>query len=796
MISETISHYKVLEKLGEGGMGEVYLAEDTRLGRQVALKFLPASFQYDPERRSRFLREARAASALRSPYVAAIYDIGEHDDRQFIAMEYVEGQLISKKIESGNLSIHQAIDIAAQIAEALDEAHNLGIIHRDIKCANIIVTERGITKVLDFGLAKVLSQIDESELDENRTLIFGKETSPGVVLGTVAYMSPEQARGLALDGRSDLFSLGVMLYEMVTGRKPFSGETISDLIVAILEREPAPLTHYSENIPQPLQWIISKALRKRCDERYQTARDFAVDLKNLKKSLELEDSGARTSQLERHSGAINHRTGEMEALTVKLSEDSFPSATMTPPKRRSRKAINSIAILPLVNASNDPNTEYLSDGITETLINNLSRLPKLKVMARSTTFRYKGQNVDPLLVGNELNVRAVLTGRVLQLGENLVIGTELVDASDGSHLWGEQYQRKLSDIFKVQEEISNEILDQLRLKLGSKEKKVSFNCCTESTRAYELYLKGRFHFNKWTYEGFSHAIDFFQQAIAIDKKFALAYSGLADSYGTLWFFNLANSDEVVKKARDYTLRAIELDDNLAEAHLSLANMQLFYEWDWLAAEKCYKRALALNPNSVQAHHAYAFYLLSAGRFDEAIAYAERSVELDPLTLINQCAVAGALTYAGKLDEALAFSKKILEFDEAFPMTYERLFLIYKLLGEYDKAVETILTVLPAWIPSREIAEELKTAYQQSGMKGFWQRWLDFATDGKSIPTAPLYYLVAGYAILGETERAFAWLETAYQSRQGFLAHLKVEPRLKVLNSDPRFAELIQRVGIP
>ena len=794
MNAETISYYRILGKLGEGGMGEVYLAEDTRLGRQIALKFLPDSFAYDPERRSRFLREARAASALRSPNVAAIYDIGEHNGSQFIAMEYVEGDLLAHKIERHPLPVSEAVDIAYQIADALDEAHRLGIIHRDIKCSNLIVTNRGLVKVLDFGLAKLISHQYSENSDDERTLRFGQETTPGMILGTLSYMSPEQTRGVELDGRTDLFSLGVVLYEMVTGSKPFMGETTSDLIVSILEREPAPVAQFSGEIPTQLGWIISKALQKKREERYQSAKELVIDLKNLKHALEMEANLLRTTPLDRNSGSIDRQTRVMDSHEFKSATDSSSGNQVTPlRKRRSRKAINSIAILPLVNASSDPNMEYLSDGITEVLINSLSRLPKLRVMARSTMFRYKGIDIDPLQIGNDLGVRAILTGRVRQINSNLIIGAELVDVSDGSQLWGEQYNRQMSDIFAIQEEISQEILDTLRLKLGGKEKKIAFQCC--NTKAYELYLKGRFHWNKWNLEGFQRSIEFFEQAIALDPNFALAYAGLSDTYGILWFTNVMSSEEALPKAEANALKALELDGSLSEAHLSLANMKLYYEWDWQGAEKEYKRAIELNPNSANAHHMYAFYLITLRMFDEALAEAKRAAEIDPLSPMMISGIAAVYYYAGRYDEAFEQVQKTFEFDPHFHMARELLAEIYELKGMDEKAVEQYLKFLPDWIGTKEIARELQAA-AKSGIEGFWRKWLEIAVEQQRIHIASSYFISAVYASLGETEHAFEWLEKAYEERSGFLVHLTTDPNFKSIRADQRFQDLTRRITTP
>lgn len=796
MDAETISYYRILSKLGEGGMGEVYLAEDTRLGRQIALKFLPASFAYDPERRSRFLREARAASALRSPNVAAIYDIGEHNGSQFIAMEYVEGDLLTNKIARQRVPVAEAVDIACQIADALDEAHRLGIIHRDIKSSNLIVTNRGLVKVLDFGLAKNLNHQYNETTDDERTLRFGQETMPGMILGTLSYMSPEQTRGVELDTRTDLFSLGVVLYEMITGSKPFLGETTSDLIVSILERQPAPVAHFSGEIPSQLEWIIDKALQKKREERYQSAKEIIVDLKNLKQALEMEANLLRTTALDRNSGAIDRRTRVMDSNELKSSDDSSASRQAAPlAKRRSRKAINSIAILPMVNASPDPNMEYLSDGITEVLINNLSRLPKLRVMARSTAFRYKGLDIDPLQIGNELGVRAVLTGRVRQINSNLIIGAELVDVSDGSQLWGEQYNRKMSDIFAIQEEISQDILDTLRPKLGVKEKKVTpVQCCTPE--AYELYLRGRFHWNKWTPEGFQRAIDFFEQAIAIDPNFALAYAGLSDTYGILWFTNMLNTEEALQKAESSALKALELDSSLAEAHLSLANIKLYYEWDWPAAEREYKRAIELNSNFANAHHMYAFYLVSLRRFDEALIEAKRAAEIDPLSPMMLGGIGAIYYYAGRYDEAIEQFEKAFEFDPHFHMSREKYGETYELKGMEQKAIEEYLKYPSDWIGSAEIAGQLQTAANESGITGFWRKWLELAVEQQKVPYVSPFFISTVYTTLGETDSALEWLEKAYKEHSGFLVHLKADPNFNAIQADPRFQDLTERIGIP
>jgi eukaryotic-like serine/threonine-protein kinase len=797
LIPEKISHYRILDKLGAGGMGEVYLAEDTRLGRQVALKFLPASYQYDSDRRARFLKEARAASALRSPNIAAIFDIGEHEDSMFIVMEYVEGELLSHKLARGPVSVREAIEIAMQMADALDEAHSIGIIHRDIKSSNLIVTERGLVKILDFGLAKQLAQHDQEDDEDKsgRTLLFGKETIPGMVLGTASYMSPEQARGLEVDQRSDIFSLGVVLYEMTTGKRPFEGATTSDLIVSILERDPPPLARFSAEVPTNLEWIVTKALRKDKQERYQTAKDLAVDLKNLKQALEFEANLIRTAQLDPSSGALASRsTGDVAARSEDSSSGIQTSGTASR-RRRTRKAIDSIAILPFTNVSNEPDADYLSDGITETIINNLSQLPRLRVMARSTMYRYKGKAVDPQQVGRDLDVRAVLAGRVLHRGETLLISTELVDVMDGSQLWGEQYSRRLADIFAVQEEISSVISDKLRLKLSGKEKKQLSKRHTENAEAYQLYLKGRFHWNKWTEEGFNKSIEYYEQAIRLDPQFGLAYSGLSDAYGALWYLNYLTAQEALPKATATALKAIEIDERLAEAHLSLANAKLFYEWDWPTAEREYKRAIELNPSYANGHHMYAFYLMTMGKVDEAIEEIKRAQELDPLSVMISGAMGMPFYYTRQYDRAIKEISKTIELDPNFLLARESLGACYEMTGRFDEAVEEYLKAIVLWGGTPEIIAALRQAYRQSGMRGFWQKRLDIALEQSKESYFPAYFIAEFYANLDEKDKVFEWLERAYEERAGFLVHLKSEPAFDNIRDDPRFADLLKRIGL-
>jgi eukaryotic-like serine/threonine-protein kinase len=791
MIQESIAHYKILEKLGAGGMGEVYLAEDTRLGRKVALKLLPASFHYDTERRERFLREARAASMLHSPNVTAIYDFGEGDQTMFIAMEYVEGELLSKRLEGGRLDIDLAVDIATQVCEALDEAHSLGIIHRDIKSSNVIVTAPGLVKVLDFGLAKIVPA--QTQPVDDATEPLGLETAPGVILGTLAFMSPEQARGLEVDGRSDLFSLGVLLYEMLTGKRPFAGATTSDLLAAILSKEPEPLARPSPAIPAEMQWIVSKALRKDRTLRYQTARDFIADLRVLGQSL--------NTRSESPVGSFDYAASQSGHPSV-----GEPITRDSGVRRRSRKQIDSIAVLPLINSTDDPELDYLSDGITESLINALSRIPKLRVMARSTVFRYKGCEIAPQRVGHDLNVRAVMIGRMQHIRDHFAIGAELVDVLDGSLLWGEQYTRKPSDILSLQDEISSDIAKQLKLKLTSSDRRRLTRPHTRNAEAYELYLKGRYHWGKWTELGLQEAKACYEQALGSDPSFALAYSGLGDVYFVQSYFSSdpTQARAAILRSRACAQRALEIDDALAEAHLLLANLAHLFDWQWAVAEQEFNVALELNPNLAGAHLFYGLFLMDGCRFEEAAAEIEMGLKLDPLSLPANTSKGILLFNTGRHGEAISQLRKSLSLDPVFPLSeldptfqlsHEILGAALERTGEIDEAVTEYLRMLPEWRGREEMSAALRAAYAKSGMNGFWRRFADFAGELSERRVVTPVFVATVYAAMGEQDAAFEWIERAFNERSPALTHLKADPRFETLHTDARFAVWLQRIGL-
>jgi len=791
MIDETISHFRVIEKLGAGGMGVVYKAVDIRLDRPVALKFLPDNMAHDSQALERFRREARAASALNHPGICTIYDIGEQDGRTFIAMEFIDGETLRSHIHGKALPLEEMLKLGIQIAEALDAAHAEGIIHRDIKPANIFVTKRGQAKVLDFGLAKLVPKGVASAGPDFGGEVPDSTSIVGIISGTPSYMSPEQVRGDNLDPRTDIFSLGLLLYEMATGRQAFGGGTGGAIIEAVLTRPPVPARSINPDIPPRLEEIINKAIQKNRDQRHQHAADIRADLQRLERGT---DSGWRAVEEDAEPGPISS-TSHLQSTGEERARNSTTQTSALRPMRVS-KIIDSLAVLPFENASRDPEHEYLSDGIAGSLINILAAVPKLRVMAQSTVFRYKGRGIDPQAVGRELNVRAVLTGRIMQSGGSLRIGTELVDVATGSQLWGAQYDRRPGDIFAIQDEISNEISEKLRLKLTRAEKKRLAKRQTDDAEAYRLYLKGRHHWNRWTEDGFYKAIEYFQQAVEKDPGYALAYTGLADSYVLLGWNSYLPPKDAFPKGRMAAMGALRLDPDLGEAHTSLAAVMWLYDWQWPKAQTEFKRSLALNPAHPTASHWYAEYLMTMGRHEEAIARMKNSQELDPLSLIISVAIGWAFYMARQYDDAIEQLRRTVELDPNYPVTYWILGLLLRKMGRYELAIaegeKGVKLSGGSSLMSAALAQTLATAGRR---KKAIQILDDLTKLTKQKYVAP--YFFAGIHIgLGDEDRAMEYLEKSYEEHSHWLIYLHIDPSMDGLRSNPRFQDLLRRVGLP
>ncbi|MFY9608027.1 MAG: protein kinase [Blastocatellia bacterium] len=798
--NKTISHYRILQKLGAGGMGEVYLAEDTQLDRKVAIKFLPPGTVVDDQARRRLVREAKAAAKLDHPNICAIHEVGEADGQSFIVMQYVEGETLASRLRRKPFGLPEAMDIATQTADALAEAHSRGIIHRDIKPQNIMITARNQVKVMDFGLARVVKQQEafESEAETESVL-----TDPGVIVGTVPYMSPEQVKGESLDLRSDIFSFGAVLYEMVSGRQPFASDSAAEIISAILTREPPPLVRYSSEVPNELQRIITKAMTKDRERRCQSMRDLALDLDNCRREYEAGRATASHDERMTKDGAVTTTAFDVKqrrflpshplltavALLVIIAALALAyvlvfrgSTAARPPE------IRSLAVLPLENLSGDPSQEYFADGMTEAIIGNLAQIRALRVVSRTSVMRFKGSRKPLPEIAQELNVDAVIAGSVQRASGRVKITAQLIHAATDAHLWARDYERDLADVLKLQSEVARAVADEIRIQVTAEERARLASARSVNPQAQEAYLLGRFHLRNHNEEDLKKAIEHFERAIHLAPDYAAAYAGLAAAWLERGVWGAKEFKEVEAPARNAALKAIELDADNAEAHAAVAQVKFVYDWDWAGAEEEFKRALGFDPGSLYAHFYYATMLMALGRHDEAIREMQSAEQMDPLSSMVRSTFGRVLYRARKYEEAALHLKRAIELDSRNYSAYVRLGDVYAQLGSYDEA-------LAAFEKAGELRSDGFHAARIARIYALMGR-LREARQMLSGVKAGAFDLAAVYVAVADKDEAFRILEKAIEERDSLLVFFKEDPNFDDLHSDPRWKALLRRMNFP
>jgi serine/threonine-protein kinase len=793
-VSTRLGPYEIVAPLGAGGMGEVYRARDTRLGREVAIKVLPEPFATNPDRQGRFEREARAVAALSHPNILAIHDYGSQGGVTYAVMELLEGETLRTRLSKGPLPWREAVEMGAAIADGLAAAHAKGIVHRDLKPENLFLTADGRVKILDFGLARITPLLDSQ--GETGPYI-SAATDPGAVMGTVGYMSPEQIRGLPADARSDIFSFGCVLYEMVTSLRAFQRDTGAETMTAILHDEPPDPASSSRPVPAELGRIIRQCLAKNPNQRLHSARDLAIALRAA-----VSDPALQRLPVARHTSRrlIAVIVGALSISAIGVSAYLLTRGNNRPDNGKPPeevKAIEAIAILPFERVGNDPEAEHLSDGIPESIIRSLYEVHSLKVRPFSSVSRYKspGKDLDLQEVGRQLKVQAVLTGKLAPQKNGFSLSVELVDVRDLIGLWSAQYDRERTPVQRMPEEIAKQVCVKLGLKLTAEEEKRLSKRYTDNSEAYQLYLKGRYFWNRRTEEGMKKGVGYFKEAIEKDSAYALAYAGLADSYVQLANYGFAAPKEAMPKAKESALKALDIDEKLAEAHTALGFISERYDWNLLDAEQRYKRAIALNRNYPTAHLWYAYYLGDRRRFDDALAESRRAQELDPLWLMAGATVGWVFYFARRYDEAVEQFQKTLEIDPHFWVAHDYLARVYFQKRMYDEAIATFRkanTLSPA---TPVLIAELGYTHAILGMRSEAEKALEELKELSKRRYVPAFWFAFLYSGLGEKDRAMEWLEKAYEERSGVFGYLEAEPMFDRFCSDPRVMDFLRRIGV-